>query len=83
MDTPSLCIQDEGISMSSKAFHDPSMLFGMNKSDEEMIGCLKIENIGFADMAVSILLLFTVPHELKKPTGGDRRYIQIVGFRPI
>jgi hypothetical protein len=58
--TPSLSTQDETISISSKAFHDLSMLSGMNLADEEMIRLLKLENVTFADMAVSFLLLFTV-----------------------
>jgi hypothetical protein len=67
-DAPSLYTRDEATSMSSNAFHDPSMLVGMNMTDEEMIRYLRIENVAFADMAVSLLLLFTVPYQLKEPT---------------
>jgi len=54
---PSLCTQDKAMTKASKAFHDPSMLFGVNMADEEMIKYLEAENVAFADMAVSSLLL--------------------------
>jgi hypothetical protein len=63
---PSLYTKNEATSVSSKAFHDPSMLLGMNMADEEMIRYLKIENVAFADMAVSFMLPFTVQHKLKE-----------------